>query len=407
MIKILQINIVVKYGSTGHIAEEIGQTALLKGWESYIAYGRNPRASKSTLIRIGTDFDVKMHGLYTLLFDGHGLASKNATKDFIKQIQEIKPDIIHLHNIHGYYINYEILFDYLKSANIPVVWTLHDCWAMTGHCAYFEFAGCDKWKTQCYECPLRATYPASLFFDRSKVHYLQKKELFNSVAKMILVPVSEWLANIVRQSYLSKYPVRVINNGINPEVFYPRHIEELALKNELSNRFVILGVAHIWSERKGLNDFIKLSKVIASDCSIVLIGLSDKQRKNLPSNIIGLSATENVNQLAEFYSLANVFINPTWEDNFPTTNIEALACGTPVITYKTGGSVEAVDEDTGFVVEQGDIHGLLTAIDCIKRKDKSEYIDICRSRAISKFNKNDRYLDYINLYDQLINNDKQ
>lgn len=399
---ILQINIVVNLGSTGHIVEEIGQHAIQQGWDSYIAYGRNPRLSKSNTIRIGTDWDVRLHGVQTLLLDRHGLASEKPTRKLIESIKEIKPDVIHLHNIHGYYINYEILFKYLNSSDIPVVWTLHDCWSMTGHCAYFEFIGCDKWKSQCYSCPLTSKYPSSLIIDRSKSNYIRKKKLFNSVRNLTLVPVSQWLGNIVKSSFLSDYPVHVINNGINLNIFAPKKGNVISTKYKLSDYFIILGVAHIWSVRKGLKDFIKLSKLLPIDCKIVLVGLSEKQRKNLPSNILGIPSTENAEQLAELYSAADLFVNPTWEDNFPTTNLEALACGTPVITYNTGGSPEAIDSDTGFVVEKGDIDGLINAINTIKEKGKGFYSAACRERAEQLYDKNDRYMDYIKLYESIL-----
>ena len=398
---LLQINIVVNYGSTGHIAEDIGQHAIQHGWDSYIAYGRNPRLSKSKTIRIGTDCDVNLHGLQTLLFDRHGLASVKPTKKLIEKIQEIKPDIIHLHNIHGYYINYEILFDFLNSADIPVIWTLHDCWAMTGHCAHFEFVDCDKWKTQCYSCPLKNKYPSSLLIDCSKTNYIRKKRLFNSVRNMTLVPVSNWLRSIVNSSFLSDYTVQVINNGINLNIYTPKKGNVFHTKYKLSNYFIILGVAHIWSIKKGLNDFIKLSKLLSDNFKIVLVGLSKKQLNDLPTNILGIPLTENTEQLADLYSAADLFVNPTWEDNFPTTNIEALACGTPVVTYKTGGSLEAIDSDTGFIVEQGDINGILDAVKAVKDNGKSYYTKVCRFRAEQFYNKVDRCQDYIDLYNRL------
>jgi len=248
---LLQINSVVNSGSTGRIAEEIGQTAISQGWESYIAYGRNKRLSQSQLIKIGTDWDIKMHGLQTRLFDRHGLGSKSATQIFIKQIEAIKPDIIHLHNIHGYYLNIEVLFNFLASTQIPVLWTLHDCWPFTGHCVYFDFVGCKKWLTQCNNCPQTRTYPASFFLDRSTQNFNLKKELFTGVHNLTLVPVSQWLANLLRQSFLKNLPIQVINNGIDIETFKPVPSNNLRFKFKLQSKFIIIGVANIWSERKG------------------------------------------------------------------------------------------------------------------------------------------------------------
>ena len=399
---LLQINSVVNSGSTGRIAEEIGQTAIAAGWESYIAYGRNERPSSSKLIKIGTDKDIKLHGLQTRLFDRHGLGSRGATDEFIKQIEVIKPDIIHLHNIHGYYINMEVLFHYLKKVNIPVVWTFHDCWPITGHCSYFTFVGCEKWKTQCYSCPQKKGYPASYFIDRSKKNYNLKKELFNSLPNLTLVPVSQWLAGILNESILQNFPIKVINNGINTEVFKPSMISDFRKKYGLKDKFILLGVASVWEERKGLKDFIELSKLLNSDYQIVLVGLTKKQIELLPKNILGIERTESVDALADIYSTSDVFINPTYEDNFPTTNLESLACGTPVITYKTGGSPEAIDVSTGIVVEQGNINKLVEAIFTIKKIGKQYYSDACVNRAHKLYKKEDRYKEYIQLYNELI-----
>jgi len=402
---LLQINSVVNFGSTGRIVEEIGQLAIKNGWKSYIAYGRRKSLkslSKSKLIKIGSDWDIKLHGLQTRLFDRNGLGSKKATERFIDQIKEIKPDIIHLHNIHGYYLNIEILFNYLSLVNIPVVWTLHDCWSMTGHCTYFDFIGCEKWQTQCYSCPQRREYPSSCFIDRSKKNYFLKKTLFTSVKNMTIVPVSQWLSDIVKSSFLSGYPVQVINNGIDMHIFIPKKGVELRSKLGVGNSFVLLGVASVWSQRKGFGDFIRLSKKIPEDCKIILVGLNDDHLKKLPSNILGIARTENVEQLVELYSIADLFVNPTWEDNFPTTNLEALACGTPVLTYHTGGSVESIALDSGFIVEKGDISGILDAIKVVKEKKTSYYNNTCRLRAEKYFNKDDRYKEYVNLYNKLL-----
>jgi len=404
-VRLLQINVVVNSGSTGRIAEGIGQVAMENGWESYIAFGReHERPSKSHKIRIGTDWDIKMHGVQTRVLDNHalGISSRSATKEFIKEIEQIKPDVIHLHNVHGYYINVEVLFNYLSKLDTPVVWTFHDCWPFTGHCAYFDYAGCDKWKTGCYECPLKKSYPASFVIDRSKKNYEDKKRLFNSVKNITLVPVSDWLGNYFKDSFLHKYNVRMIHNGIDTSVFQPKENNPSIDKYNLTDKFVILGVASIWGFRKGLQDFIKMNETISSHHQIVLVGLSDKQIKELPDNIIGIARTESVNELADLYSAADVFVNPTYEDNFPTTNLEALACGIPVITYNTGGSPEAVDTDTGIVVEKGNTDALIDAINEIKQKGKAHYSDACVSRAHRLYRKEDRFKEYIDLYGEVM-----
>ncbi len=400
---LLQINSVVNYGSTGRIAEEIGQLAIKNGWESYIAYGRNKRPSKSKTIKIGSDLDINMHVLQTRLFDRHGLGSYRATQKLIENITKIKPDIIHLHNIHGYYVNIKVLFEYLSLADIPIVWTFHDCWPMTGHCTYFDYINCEKWKTLCSNCPQKKHYPASLIIDRSEKNYLLKQKIFTSIKRLTIVPVSNWLGNIVNQSFLKNYPTQIINNGIDHNVFryYESHI--LRTKYNIKDKFIIIGVANIWDTRKGLLDFIKLSKLLDKSYVIILVGLSSKQITNLPDNIIGIPRTESAQELVELYSVADVFLNPTWEDNFPTTNLEALACGTPVVTYKTGGSVEAISSETGFFVEKGNILGLLESINTVRKMGKKYYSDACTERAKKSYNKNDRYLDYLNLYNSMVN----
>ena len=402
MNKILQINSVVNSGSTGRIAEEIGQTAIAAGWESYIAYGRNNRPSQSELIKIGNDWDIRMHGLQTRLFDRHGLGSKSATRELIGKIDKIKPDIIHLHNIHGYYINIEILFKYLQETNIPVIWTFHDCWPITGHCSYFTFVGCEKWKNQCFSCPQKTSYPASWLIDRSEKNFILKKQLFTSLSNLTLVPVSEWLSGILKESFLRDYPIKIIHNGINTDVFKPSAGDAFRTKHHLENKFILLGVANMWSPRKGLRDFIALNNLLDNDYQIVLVGLTKKQIEQLPDNMLGIERTESVDELAEIYAASDVYVNTTYEDNFPTTNLESLACGTPVITYKTGGSPEAIDELTGIVVEQGNISKLMEAINQIKEKGKQSYTDACVNRAQRLYRKEERYREYIELYESLL-----
>ena len=403
MPKILQISIEVNSGSVGRIAEQIGEVVIEKGWSSYITYARNNNPSSSQAIKIGNSFDIYRHGLETRLFDNHCFSSKTATFKLIEKIREIQPDIIHLHHLHGYFINIEILFNFLKGSKIPVVWTFHDCWSFTGHCVYFDFVGCEKWKTGCNNCPQTKEYPASLFIDRSKENYLLKKDIFTSVDKMIIVPVSNWLGGLVKESFLQNYPIKVIQNGVDINIFQPiSAIDRLQEKLNVKENFVILGVASPWVKRKGLNDFVELSELLKNDCSIILVGLNKKQLNNLPSNIIGLPRTESPKHLAKLYSLSDVFVNPTYEDTFPTTNLEAMACGTPVITYSTGGSVESITHETGLVVEKGDVISMLQAITTIKEKGKSTYSNLCRGHAEKYFNKEDRFKEYLNLYKDIL-----
>ena len=405
MPSILQISIQINCGSVGRIAEQIGETANNGGWESYITYSRSYLPSKSKIIKIGNKFDTYWHGINTRILDNHCLCSVYATKKLVDKIKQIKPDIIHLHNIHGYYLNMKILFDFLRNNTIPVVWTLHDCWSFTGHCVYFDFIGCNKWITGCYECPQKSTYPASRILDQSRRNYKLKKQLFNSVSNMTVVPVSYWLGELVKNSYLNKYPIHVIQNGVDIDVFHPIiKTDTTQKKYNLENKFILLGVASTWSIRKGLDDFIALGSIIDHTIfKIVMIGLNKNQIKNLPKNIIGIERTENVNELVSLYSVADVFLNPTLEDSFPTTNLEALACGTPVITYCTGGSIESVSEDVGIIVEKRDIEGLYSSVIKIKEIGKKYYSENCRKKAVALYNSKYRYKEYLALYNQLLN----
>lgn len=403
---LFQISIEVNSGSVGRIAEQIGQVALSHGWESYITYARNHLPSKSKTIKIGTKWDIYWHGIMTRLFDRHCLYSTKATKTLIQQIEIIRPDIIQLHHIHGYFLNMEILFKYLSSIPIPVVWVFHDCWAMTGHCSHFDYVGCTKWLEQCENCEQKKVYPGSYLVDRSFKNYLLKKRLFTSVKNMTIVPVSNWLGTVVSQSFLRNYPMEVIQNGIDLEQFSPQtnqSIDNMKVRLGLPDHSaILLGVASTWDQRKGLYDFVQLYNIISSEWKIILVGLSKAQIKRLPTGIIGIERTENVAQLATLYSLASVFINPTWEDTFPTTNLEALACGTPVVTYRTGGSVESVSEEVGYIVEKGDIMAIRKCVGEIIVKGKHTYNKVCRNRAFNLYNKNDRFKDYMELYNRLI-----
>ena len=396
--KVFQINIRVNKGSVSRITEMIGQKVLEQGWESYIAYGRPSNPSKSNLIQIGSYWGVKYHYLMSQLTGKHGLFSTSATKKLVETIKEIQPDIIHLQNIHGYYINYKVLFEYLNTTKIPIVWTLHDCWTFTGHCAHFVSIGCEKWKSGCHNCALKKSYPRSFLFDWSKQDYQLKKQLFTQNKNIHFVPVSHWLEGMVRQSFFKGYDIRVIQNGIDLNVFKPQ---------ESSNNdvFKIIGVASVWTEGKGLSDFYKLRKLLdKSKYDITLIGLNEEQLNNLPDGIKGVIRTDTIKELAAYYSQADVFVNMTYADTFPTVNLEALACGTPVVTYRTGGSPETLDADTGIIVEQGNVNEVVAAIESIKKlpnEQKVKQRQACADRARKLFNKDDRFNDYITLYKEL------
>lgn len=394
---LLQINVTANWGSTGKIAEQIGLCAMKHGWESYIAYGRWCNPSKSHLIKVGNKLDMYMHYGEQRIRDNEGLCSRSATKQLIKRISEIMPDVVQLHNIHDHYLNYRLLFEYLNKTEIKVVWTLHDCWAFTGHCFHFVTKNCDKWKNGCFECPLKNEYPRT-FLDRSKEHWLLKKELFVGCKNLTIVPVSDWLANFVKESFLKEKRIHVIKNGVDLNIFKPSTSLNLS---ETNSKFKIIAVSSVWYPDKGELDIYKLREMLSEDkFEITMVGLSVDQYKKLPKGIIGIQRTQNLQELVKLYSDANVLINPTYADTFPTVNLEALACGTPVITYRTGGSPEAIDEKTGVVIEPGDVDGLVEAI--YRMKEDSLSSADCRKRAEECFDKDKCFEKYVELYEKLI-----
>ena len=400
--KLLQINTALNWSATGKIAEQISSLAKSLGWDCYTAHGARYVLGESVATDISTDFKLNdyLDAATSMLGGRHGLGSKYVTTELIKKVEEISPDIIHLHNIHGYYLNYPILFRYLAQAKSKVVWTLHDCWPMTGHCTHFDEIGCEKWKSQCHDCPLLHAGYKSLFFDRSRSNYQLKKELFTSVPDMTIVTVSEWLKGKVEESFLKNYPVRVIRNGIDIDVFKPV-TSDLRKKLQIADgKIVLLGVASAWGKGKGLDEFCELSK--NDSFQVVLIGVSDSVKKRLPDSIIAIKRTTDQKELAAYYTMADVYVNPTHCDSFPTVNLEALACGTPVVTYRTGGSPEAVDEMTGLVVDKGDFEGLVDAINFIHSHKEQYPPTECRRRAEHCFDRRNRFRDYIDLYQSVL-----
>jgi putative colanic acid biosynthesis glycosyltransferase len=402
MIKVLQINTVCNRGSTGRIAEELGLLVIKNNWESHIAYGRGDCDSSSNIFKIGTRFTLVRNALISRLFDSEGFEAKQSTRRFVKYIERLKPDIIHMHNLHGYYLNLPILFEYLKSINVRIVWTLHDCWSFTGHCAYFDYVGCDKWMSHCSRCPQIGEYPKSIYIDNSRRNFGFKKELITGFKNLTIVTPSLWLSRLVRMSYLKNYQLKVINNGIDVIKFKPNIDINLFSRFNFQGKKVILGVASEWTKRKGLKYFMELSLIFKDQIQIIIIGLNGAQILSLPNNIIGLKKTSNLDELVGFYSLADVFVNPTLEDNFPTTNLEALACGTPVVCFDSGGSSESISSDTGFVVPRGDLEKLEIAIHKILFNGKKYYSDACRKRALEMYDSTKKFNEYFSLYNEIV-----
>lgn len=361
--RVLLINAAADPSGPGGICARLAQDYAAQGHEVTIAYGRYGTvapASRPFARRIGTPLDVRLHAVKSMLLDAHGLGSRRATKRFLAWAETWKPDLVWLHNLHGYYVNYELLFAWIKQhPELEVRWTLHDCWAFTGHCSHYMAVGCEQWKTGCRTCPERKRYPKSLLLDRCADNYRRKKAAFTGVKSMTLITPSKWLADQLTMSFLKEYPVEVHYNTINREVFKPTQGDFREMHGLVGKR-IVLGVAFNWNMRKGFEDFLALSKLLDESYRIVLVGLEQKQLQSLPENILGLPRTGSARELAEIYTAADVFVNPTHEDNYPTTNLEAQACGTPVITYDTGGSPESVPPEN--VVPCGDVQALAERI---------------------------------------------
>lgn len=353
----------VPNGSTGGIMMKEHEELLAAGEDSYAFWGRGRDAENGNEMRFASDLEVKLDALQTRLDGKAGFHSKSVTRRLLVRLDAIQPDVVHLHNLHGYYVNIEMLFGWLASHDCRVEWTLHDCWAFTGHCAYFTYVKCDEWKTCCGDsCPQLGTYPATFSKGSCSWNYDQKKRLFKLVPadRMKLITPSKWLADLVGQSFLAKYPVEVRRNTIDASVFKPTP-SDFRERYGIGNRFMVLGVASPWSERKGLADFIKLANELNSEeYAIVLVGLSERQLKGLPANIVGLARTDSLRELASIYTAADVFFNPTREDNYPTTLLEAQACGTSSLTYPVGGCAETLSVEGSCAVA-----GLDVALRCI------------------------------------------
>lgn len=388
------------FGSTGNIMLEIAEVAEKCGHTAAVCYPKsrgNAKKQKESDIAIGNRLSRNLHLKLAEITGLNGCFSYFSTLDFLRKLNKFKPDIIHLHNLHNCYVNLPLLFGYIKKHNIKTVWTLHDCWSFTGHCPYFDIAECDKWKTECKNCPQYKGYPKSLF-DNSKYMYSLKKKWFTGVENMTIVTPSEWLAGLVKKSYLKDYPVRVINNGIDLSVFKPTE-SDFRKKYALENKYIVLGVASPWGKRKGFDAFSELAERLDDSYRIVLVGLAKEQKEVLPPNIIGLERTANQTELAKIYTAADVFANPTREEVFGLVNIEALACGTPGVTFETGGSPECFNETCGAVVAKNDIGAMY-----------NEIIRICETKPYSKkmcingangFDKNEKFKEYVALYGTL------
>lgn len=397
--KILLINTVYNRGSVGRIAVQLCSTIENNKDEAILAYGRGARLENKNRFYFGNPWETAMQVVSQFVFGVNGRGSKSATKKLLNKISRFQPDLIHLHNIHGFVLNYELLFTFLKRYKKPIVWTFHDCFPFTGHCAYFDYIDCNLWQTQCENCPqFRGAYPYGLLYDNSGQNYKEKKELFTNIENLTIITPSKWMKDLVKKSFLKEYRIKVIYNGIDTDAFVPDNKENLR-KTMYPDKTVLLGVANVWEPRKGYKYFEELASQLDNSYQIILVGVSKTQKKKMPKNMIGIERTENIAELANLYARADFFLNPTLEDNFPTTNLEALACGTPVITFQTGGSVEAIDKNCGIIVEKGNGKQLYQAV--VENKKRFSEIN-CRNRALY-FNQKERFQEYMELYKNLIN----
>lgn len=394
--KIVQINATDKIGSTGKIMDDLDKVIRKQGYHGYkvCAYTTDYADENSYCTNKGNYiWSLKKNIAISRVTGITGYRYKNETKKLVQWLETIKPDIIHLHNIHGDWINLKILFKYIKKKRIPIVWTLHDCWAFTGRCSHFEMCGCNKWKTGCYECSNNKVYPITYFFDFSKKMWKEKKKLFDGLDCRIVVP-SAWLGSYVKDSFLKHYPIHIIHNGIDTDIYTHR-------KGKSNFKKIVLGVASSWSKSKGFDDFIQLSeKLDPNDYQIIMVGLNDEQMKKIPQNILGIKRTNSQQELANIYSSADVFVNPTYQDNYPTTNLEAVACGTLAITYNTGGSPESIISKD-YVFDKGDIDGLYNAIVAVCNK-KPYTTEFLQDYAKRNFDKSVTFQEYIRLYEDIL-----
>lgn len=363
--KVLEINTVYGIGSTGKIVSDLYEMLLKQGNECVIAYARGEAPENIRTIKIGNKWDVYYHGIMTRITDKHALYSVHATRKLVEEIRRYEPELIHLHNLHGYYLDIRTLFAFLKEYDRPVVWTLHDCWTYTGHCSHYTNVGCYRWKTQCEHCPQKGEYPASKLLDNSYQNYRIKKELFTSVRKMHLVTPSVWLKGEVEQSFFKGIPCTAAPNGLELEIYslkQGKEQEELKKKYGFSGKKVVLGVANVWTKQKGYDDFIDLSKRLPEDYQVVMVGLDDKQRKSLPETVAGFPRTAGLSELADFYRMADVYFNGSCQETMGMTTGEAICCGTPAIVYNATAVPESVHEGCGIVLEPGDVKGVAEAV---------------------------------------------
>lgn len=405
MPRLLLINVALNWGSTGKIVEGIGKLAISKGWDVYVGHGaRYKSISVLKDVQVSSKVGEIIHYIESSLFDAQGLGSRCETKRFLKQLDLIKPDLIHIHNIHGCFLNYPLLFKYIQSHKIPTIWTFHDCWPMTGHCVHFDKSKCTQWQSACLRCPQLRDFPSSFLLDRSHRNFVLKKTLFTSLEKFQITTVSSWLKNVATLSYLSKYTISIVPNGVNTEMFRPTE-SKIRQRYGLENKKVLLAVASGFGERKGLNEYVALASKLSPEYQLLLVGVSKSDKKVLPNSIITINKANGAEELAAYYTTADVLLSLSYEETFGMTIVEAMACGTPAIVYDNTAQPELITAETGKVVPTGDLDSLIEAIEDICSKPKDEYSNACRSHSL-EYDEKVSYQKYMNIYDSVINQGK-
>lgn len=396
MRKLLQLNVTANWGSTGKIVEGIGAAAIKRGWQSTIIFGRKHNVSESNIIKIGNKIDLYSHYFRSRFFDGEGLGSKNSTYQLIAEIENYAPDLIQLHNIHDHWLNYPLLFRWLSSKNIPLVWTMHDCWPFTGGCFHFVNDNCSKWKTKCFDCPQRKNR-----IDSTKRNHELRQELFGNLNEsMTIVSVSQWLNNQIANSIFKNNRHLTIYNGVNTDLFRPMSVESVNSLYNLDGKIALLGVSNIWSESKGLQYYIDLRKRLSDNYIIILVGLSKRQIKKLPNGIIGLERTNNIEELVALYSRSNIVLSLSQGETFGLTLAEGMSCGTPAIGFNTTAISEIISKDTGIVVPYGNVEAIRDAVHVLSNNPLSS--DNCRNRVLQHFNDKSQYDKYVDLYEDIL-----
>lgn len=399
--KVFFINTVFGTGSTGQIVLGLQDYLQNKGEEVFVAYGRGQMSAEHNTMKIETKVGNYVHALMTRITDKTAFYSKKATGRLLHLLDDFNPDVIHIHNLHGYYLDIQMLFEYVKMKDIPTVCTLHDCWMFTGHCSHFTSAACDKWIEGCYSCPQKKEYPASYVMDNSSSNYIKKKECFTNVPHMRLITPSNWLKDLVKQSFLAEYPCEVIYNGLETDLYKPNLDNDVREKYQLGNKKIVLGVANVWTVTKGYDDFLELSDLLDDTYQIIMVGLSEKQIKNLPRNIIGIERTNNKKELIDLYSAADVYFNASVQETMGLTTAESTMCGTPVIVYNATAIPESVSKQNGVIVEPHDLHRVVDAIHMLEI-NKQTYYQQCIVYG-KRFRKEFSDEKYYSVYKDMIN----